>query len=367
MTAKIPERRFATPAEVAAALTEIRRKKTEESRHENERKSRIEVPPFHCGPVVPPDFFIDREQELDDAERIVRAGQNFLLVGARRAGKSSFFRKLKKRLAEGHRLTVLTSILNLERCLDLTIETFLAHTILNMIGEICREVFQIKPADLGRPDPTRVRPELASDRAFDSLMNINRLVIERTHYRQDAGPSAFLPDEFQQYVTDLLDVIRSKGWTHYTIFYDEANRLPARLSADLLTANIEALEAANLISVYAATPDMADAFRPLDAVLGHRITIGPFESQQDLMRLLRRYCHNDSAAQGELPVSIDALHRVWECAGGMPFQLQFLLSYSFKQARDQCTALVTEDHVISSFELLCREHPEYFDRRRLSR
>ena len=366
MTAKVPEKRFATPAEVAEALVKVPPVVTPPVLLENRHAAPIRLPPFHCGGVVPPEFFINREQELDDAEQIVRAGQNFLLVGVRRAGKTSFLRKLQKRLAEGRRVTVLTSILNLEACRDLTIETFLGHTILNMIGEICREVFHIKPADLGRPDPTRVRPDLAGDQAFDSLMNINRLVVERTHSRKDSGPSAFLPDEFRQYVADLLDIIRKKGWTHYTIFYDEANHLPARLSVDLLTANIEALEAASLISVYAATPEMVDSFRPLNDVLGHHITIGPFGSQEDLMRLLQRYYHSGPSLPGELPVSADALHRVWECAGGMPFQLQFLLSYGFKQAREQRAALVTEDHVISSFELLCRDAPEYFDRHRLS-
>jgi serine/threonine protein kinase len=367
MTAKVPQQRFATPAEVADALDRVpRRAPTRVAVAGNSPHPSIRMPRFHCGQVVPPDFFIDREQELDEAEQIVRAGQNFLLVGVRRAGKSSFFRKLKRRLAEGDRLTLLTSILNLEACRDLTIETFLGHTILDMIGEICREVFHIKPADLSRSDPTRVRPHLAGDQAFDSLMNINRLVVERTHRREDAPPSAFLPAEFRQYVADLLDIIRSKGWTHYTIFYDEANHLPARLSADLLRANIEALESASLISVYAATPEMVDSFRDLDDVLGNRITIGPFGSQQDLMRLLRRYYHDDPGGPGELPVAADALHRVWECAGGMPFQLQSLLSYAFKQAREQRAALVTEDHVVSSFELLCRDRPEYFDRRRLS-
>jgi serine/threonine protein kinase len=376
MSAKAPQDRFATPGEVAEALARRAWGGQPEpaaplpgnpGRPADSSDRRIRVPIFHCGSVVPPDCFIDREQELDDAEQIVRGGQNFLLVGVRRAGKSSFLKKLQKRLAEGDRITVLTSILNLEACLDLTIESFLGHTILNMIGEICREVFHIKPADLSRPDPTRIRPELAGDAAFDSLMNINRLVAKQTHFRKDAGRSAFLPDEFRQHVTDLLEIIRSKGWTHYTIFYDEANHLPARLSTELLTANIEALEAASLISVYAATPEMADSFRLLENLLGHRITIGPFDSLEDLMRLLRRYYHRDAAAAGELPIAADSLQRVWECAGGMPFQMQFLLSYSFKQAREQRAALVTEDHVISSFETLCRERPEYFDCRRLSR
>lgn len=365
MTAKSPQDRFATPAEAALALARLPRDRKPEH-VPAPLPSRIKVPVFHCGNIVPPDCFIDRDEELDDAEQIIRNGQNFLLVGVRRAGKSSFLKKLQKRLAEGSPITVLTSILNLEACNDLTIESFLGHTILNMIGEICRRVFQIKPADLGRPDPAQFRPDLAGDASFDSLLNINRLVVKRTHFRKGGSRSTFLPDEFRQYVTDLLEIIRSRGWTHYTIFYDEANHLPARLSTELLTANIEALESASLISVYAATPEMADSFRRLHDLIGHRITIGPFGSLEDLMRLLRRYYHNDPVAAGELPVSADALHRVWECTGGMPFQIQFLLSYSFKQARGQNAAVVTEEHVVSSFELLCRERPEYFDRTRLS-
>jgi hypothetical protein len=365
MTAKIPEKRFATPAAVADALARVPPPRPAAPAVESRCAGPLRLPQFHCGSIVPPEFFIDREQELDEAEGIIRSGQNFLLIGVRRAGKTSFFRKLQQRLAEGSRVTVLTSVLNLEACRDLTLETFLGHTILNMIGEICRVVFRVKPADLGRSDPTRVCPELAGDRAFDLLLNIYRLVVERTHYGSQAGPSPFLPVEFRDYAADLLDIIRAKGWTHYTIFYDEANHLPAQLSPELLAANIQVLESAYLISVYAITPEMAGAFAPLNDVLGHQITIGPFGSQQDLMRLLQRYYQNDAAAPDELPVSADALHRVWKCAGGMPFQLQFLLSYAFKQARAQQTALVTDDHVVAAFELLCQERPEYFDRRRL--
>ena len=38
----------------------------------------VEVPSFHYGSVVPPDYFIDREEELEEASRLIRAGQGLL-------------------------------------------------------------------------------------------------------------------------------------------------------------------------------------------------------------------------------------------------------------------------------------------------
>jgi hypothetical protein len=320
------------------------------------------MPTFHCGAPVSAEFFIGRQQELEDAEAIIRAGQSFLIVGVRRAGKTSFCNKLQERLSGRKDNDLLSSQLNLESCRDLTIETFLGHTILNMVGEIAREVFHVKPTDLDRPDPTVVRPELKNDDAFDSLVMINRFVTEHTHYRPGEAASPFRQQEFVRHVTDLLDIIRSKGWRHYAMFYDEANRLPAHLSVALLNANIEILNAAALITVYAASPEMADSFLPLYNLFGHQIRIGPFESQRDLVSLLARYYHGDMTQTDDLPVSADALQLLWDESRGMPFQLQFLLSYSFRHARIQRSAIVTEQHVREAHALLSRERPDYFSR-----
>lgn len=324
----------------------------------------VRLPRFHCGQIVPEDYFIGRRQELDDAEDIVRSRQSFLLVGVRRSGKSSFMNKLRRQIRQRPDNTTLTGVLNLEGCPDLTIETFLGHTILNIIGEICRDVFRIKPADLSRPDPAALRSDLSSDREFDAFVNINRQVVERTHRRPDTNHSPFLPHEFIGFATDLLDIVRAKGWSHFVIFYDEANHLPAKLSFDILSSNIEILNSAALTSVYAASPEMADSFRPLQELLGHEITIGPFESQRDLLQLLSRYYHGDMNHTDDLPISADALQKIWEYAAGMPFQIQFLLSFGFQNARQQGAALVTDEHVIQAFDLLSRQRPEYFSPRR---
>lgn len=320
----------------------------------------VRLPRFHCGGVVPPDYFIGRERELQDAEEIIRAGQSFLIVGVRRAGKTSFCNKLQGRLLSTEKNDLLASRLNLEACRDLTIDTFLGHTILNMVGEIARVVFRLKPADLNRPDLAQTRHDLKTDGVLESFVNINRVVTERTHYRRDTPPSPFLPHEFVGFVADLLEILRAKGWRNYVLFYDEANHLPAQLSGEMLTGYLEILDAAALTTVYAASPEMVASFKPLHDHFGHHIRIGPFESQRDLMRLLARYYHGDMSKTDNLPISADAVQMIWDYAQGMPFQLQFLLSFSFEKARDEHASMVINRHVAEANVRLSRDRPDYF-------
>lgn len=105
---------------------------------------------FHCGPWVPAEYFIGREEELTEARHLIEAGQSFLIVGHPRAGKTSFCHKLKREYEADPNSKMLISYLNLQQCSELTIETFLEHTILNIVGEIARKVFGCRYTDLKR-------------------------------------------------------------------------------------------------------------------------------------------------------------------------------------------------------------------------
>ena len=52
---------------------------------------------------------------------------------------------------------VLAGKLNLESCLNLTLSTFLGHTLLNMIGEIARQVFACPYSAIRVPGSSRCR------------------------------------------------------------------------------------------------------------------------------------------------------------------------------------------------------------------
>ncbi len=320
----------------------------------------VHVPQFHFGGVVPPEYFIGRNEELVDAESILRTGQSFLLVGVRRAGKTSFCKKLIHDMMGRESNSMLMSYLNLESCRDLTIDTFLTHTILNMTGEIARQVFRCKHVELNASDLSKVRPDLQDDATFQQFYHLNRLVVSRTHFREDAPVPRFLPQDFVGFTADLLEIIRARGWSGYVILYDEANHLPKGLSVELVTENVEALDSAQLTSLYAATPEMMDSFCTLDDLFGHQIHIGPFDSREDMLRLLARYYHGDDASLDDLPITEDALDAVWNRSQGRPFQMQFLLGYSFKQARRDLACLVVREHVDHAWEKLVRQRPEYF-------
>ncbi len=108
----------------------------------------VRIPPFHYGSVVPLDFFIDRELELDGATDLITTRQSFLIVGRRRAGKTSFGQKLIKTVktrSATAKTRILGSYLDLQQYSALDVDRFLAHTLLNLIGEVARES---SPADI---------------------------------------------------------------------------------------------------------------------------------------------------------------------------------------------------------------------------
>jgi hypothetical protein len=291
------------------------------------------MPRFHYGSVVPPPYFIGRERELAEARDIIAAGQSFLIVGKHRVGKTSFCHKLVHELMGSPNNQVLAAYLNLQQLLDLTIETFLEHTLLNLMGEIARQVFRCKYSDLMRPRPADAHPGLEGDAVFGTFVHMFNLVRRRTQSVQGVSPSALRTQEFVQFTNDLLDLVRRRGWSNFAIFYDEANRLPRELSIDLLVSNEEALNAAGVISIYVASPVMADAFRPLYESFGRELRLGSFASIEDLRRLLARYYFDDASRTADLPVAPDAVELLWKLTSGRPFAIQLLAGHSFECAR----------------------------------
>ncbi len=320
----------------------------------------VEVPSFHFGSVVPPDYFIDREDELEEASQLIEAGQGFLLVGNRRAGKTSFCTKLIHEIMGKPGNVILATYLNLQQCTQLTIETFLEHTLLNLIGEMARQVFQCKYSDLLRPKPIESNERLRNDPEFAEYVDLFARVKERTHAQPGATPSPLAASEFVQLSQDLLQILRAKRWRCCVIFYDEANRLPHELSVELLASNEETLNTAGLISVYAASPEMEKSFGELSDVLGHHLRLGPFRSHEDLLRLLGRYCGTIKDVQDEPPAEMAAIELLWRHSRGFPYVIQLLAGQSFRLARDQHSPIVKARHVEQALDQLRREKPHLF-------
>jgi hypothetical protein len=319
--------------------------------------SGLNLPRFHYGSVVPPAYFIGREPQLAEAREIIRACQSFLLVGEHRAGKTSFCKRLIHDLMGSPGNQLLAAYLNLQQLLDLSVETFLEHTLLNLMGEIARQVFRCKYTDLMRPDPAAGHPGLQANPAFESFVHIFRLVVSRTQRAGGVSPAPLRAAEFIQFTNDLLDIVRRQGWANFAIFYDEANRLPRELSVDLLVSNEEALNTAGVISVYVASPVMAEAFRES---CGREVRLGAFADIDDLRRLLARYYFDDAARVEDLPVAPGAVELLWAVTAGKPFLIQLVAGRSFERARQDKASAVGVAHVEEAHRSLRAEKPRYF-------
>ena len=321
----------------------------------------LSAPPFYFGSLVPPQHFIDREQELARARDWIEAGQSFLLVGRHRAGKTSFCKKLIHELGSSPENHVLAAYVNLQACVELTNETFLEHTLLALLGEIARLVFRCKYHDLQQPDPAAGNPLLRGDRVFEEFVRTAGMVLGRTQVRGEVAPAPLRYPEFVQFTQDLLHVVRLRGWANFALFYDEANRLPHELSVSLLVSNEEALNSSGVISVYVASPEMLEAFAPLYETFGRELRLGPFASIDDLRRLLASYCLNDEQRVEDVPVTAEALQLLWQMTCGQPYPIQLLAGRSFELACSAKAAEVGAEHVARAHQALRAEKPHLFE------
>jgi uncharacterized caspase-like protein len=322
----------------------------------------LNMPRFHYGSVVPPEFFIDRERELIEARDNIESGQSFLLVGDRRSGKTSFCKKLIHQLMGRPDNGVLASYLNLQRCHRLKIETFLHETISDMIGEIARQVFQCKFTDLMHRNPMEANSAVREDPHFAELLEIFRLT--RKHKQSwESGRTRYLDaSHFVRLVEELLKIIREKGWTSFAIFYDEANRLPGSFSVEVLISNVEALQMAGVVSVYAASPDMAESFAPLRNSFYDQVEIGPFAELDDMRKLLARYYYHDTSRINELPLTAAAVEALWSLTHAKPYLIQLVAGQSFRCALRDKAQVITDIHVREAREFIRVRRPEiHFD------
>ncbi len=310
-------------------------------------------PIFHCGAVVPPEYFIGREGELQEAQRLIQNGHSFLLVGRHRDGKTSLSKMLIHQMLGDPQNRVLPIYLNVQMWPDLSIEAFLEHTIIGMIGDMSRDVFKLnfKFLSIASDDLDEAPPRLREDEDFRSFLKIYQHVRKRTYSRQGESPDAFRTDEFLEIHHVLMELLRSKGWSGCAVFYDEANRLSQEIRVEQLVSHEEALAVPGRTSVYAASPTMADTFLQLKKSFVREVALKPF-GLDEIWRLLACYYFSEESRTGEVPVTEDAARKLLEFSQGRPYLIQMLAQESFELANQMGDAEVTGDHIIKANETL---------------
>jgi hypothetical protein len=311
---------------------------------------------FQVGGIVAPEFFVGRRNEIAAAERILRERQSLLIVGEFRDGKTSFCQMLIRRMKSGDRPSILPVYMNVQFWPDITLETFLEHTILGIIGEIAREVFHCKYTDLPRVE-SRQGPV---DAGLRDLAQIFSAVRQRTFFHEGKATSPFTTTDFLQYHSELMGLLSHRGWTNCVVFYDEANKLPDSLTLDRMIAHNEAVAMSGGTSVYVASPSMLRAHCQLRHTIPHCIEVGPFTDIADMRELLARYCLGDSRLTEKLPLTQKACDLIWLHAHGRPFLIQMVANHSFARAHERRTHIVDVSDVQHAVDTLRHDRPELF-------
>jgi len=229
-----------------------------------------------------------------------------------------------------------------------------------MIGEIARQVFHCKYTDLLRQDPKEVSQLIENEDVglFDGFVNIFRQARKYARSKRDSVECALKPHEFVRFVEDLLLIIRARQWSSFVIFYDEANRLPGSFPVEMLMTNVEALSDSGVVTVYAASPEMAESFTALHKYFDEQVQIGPFTDREDIQHLLARYYFGDIGRTADLPLTRDALDLLWKLSGGKPYLIQLLAGQSFRCALSRKADVVTDAHVKEAHVNIRAKRPE---------
>jgi hypothetical protein len=316
---------------------------------------------------------VGRSEELEEARELIESRQNFLIVGKPGAGKTSFCQKLKADIDSNPESGFLAGYVNLRLEKRLTIESFLRRTLLNMVGEMARELFGCGYTDLKR----RKSAEGAADKSFRKFVDIFSEIRKRTHKRAgshdhpvsdrhseveyDHDPESLLDHHFVSLAKELLEIAAQKGHASFVMLYDEANNLAIDISSNLLIGIGEALSLTGVIGAYAASPEMLNRFRSMESLFGAHLFLGPFESYEDMLTLLALYYFDDVSRAEELPATDQALQTIWQTSRGEPLLIQLIADRSFRAARRDHADRLDQGHVGQACEAIKKERHSEFD------
>lgn len=327
----------------------------------------VRSPAFHYGEIVDSDHFIGRESELRTACEYLAEGRSFLLKGNIRAGKTSFCFKLEEEAYGDSSVGVALAYLNAQSIVDVSLEAFLQHTLLAIFGAVARGSFGASYRDLCSPvmNPDAISAEEAG--AFGALRELYRLARPALYEVDGRSPTGMSAGLFVEMTSAIAELIGTMDYKRIAIVYDEASRLcdghdqSLQSLKEALSGQLEILEQAGICTVCTAAPEMADPFEYLKSLFSTWLTLGPFESIGTMEKLIAQYYFNDASRHAELPVTEEALGRIWNATGGKPFPIQLLAGHSFAHAKSSMSSVVELPHVQSALSVLASERPREFN------
>lgn len=337
-------------------------------------KPQIYRPKFHVREIVPPEFLINRVEELQRIkEGLLRKG-SVLLVGKRGMGKTSL---VHKAMHELEREKVLCVYMDLTIYFDRNPDTFLEEVLLRICYRIGEKIFKKTTSELlsgigQEPDIlggkyTRFYKiyELVRGRAVSRQSGQSKEVgvntLAEAHLTSTESKSVaitpLLSFEFLNLVKEFQEICRDSGYTQIVVFADEANRLTIQVSSDILRSFFDVFSSEAVQFLFVTNPEVLARVPDILKAFDRKVELGPFRDISDIRALLEKYYAQGSKRPSSvtIPFTEEAVCKIWELSKGNPFLVQLLCDGALNVAgyREE----VTPDDVTQAWLIELQNQP----------
>lgn len=341
--------------------------------------SRPYRPKFHIREVVPPEFLINRVEELQKIrEGLLRKG-SVLLVGKRGMGKTSL---VHKAMHELEREGILCVYMDLTIYFDRNPDTFLEEVLLRICYRIGEKIFKKTTSELllgiGRePDAlggkyTRFYKiyELVRGRAISRQSGQSKEVgistMAEAHLTSTESKSVALTPllsfEFLDMVKEFQEICRDSGYAQIVVFADEANRLATQVSSDILRSFFDVFSSEAVQFLFVTNPEVLIRVPDILKAFDRKVELGPFRDISDIRALLEKYYAPQRSKRHSsiiIPFTEEAICKIWELSRGNPLLIQLLCDGALNVAGSR--EEVTPDDVVQAWFIEFRNQPSLIE------
>jgi len=303
---------------------------------------KLNRPTFHVGSTVPVDYFVDRIQPTDDAIKFLtqRKG-NVLIVGERKIGKTSFVSKLRREMERNHALCVDVNLISY----DEDPGAFLKGILLLLCYEVGEKIFKKSASDLLFALGNSATVLTGNFGRFFQIYSLARTMSVSKRRRTSLGGTVKIPAlaeteggletesqleiggvhplEFIELARELMDICRKYKYESIIIFADEANRLAAQTSKEILRSYFDVFSSRNIQFVFVADISLID-YKPIENIFELTIKLTHFPDIHCIEELLGRYYREQLGQEYTQYFSDAAIGKIWELSRGHPYLVQVL-------------------------------------------
>lgn len=324
-------------------------------------------PNFHIGSKVPVDYFVNRVQSTADAIKFLtqRKG-NVLIVGERKIGKTSFVNKIQNEMELKHALCVNVNLISY----DEDPGAFLKEILLLLCYEVGEKIFKKSASDLLFSLGSSSIPKTGYLGRFFRIYSLARSMSISKRRKNSLGGSIKLPTfaetdgkredeteleiggvhplEFIELARELMDICKHYKYESIIVFADEANRLAAHTSREILRSYFDVFSSKNILFVFVADISLID-YKPVENIFELTVKLGRFDNIHWVEDLLDKYYREQIGLDYARFFAGEVINKVWELSRGHPYLVQVLCSGATEEAFIQNRSKIVVDDVVQAW------------------